>query len=1404
MPPPENVPTVGTSGLTPVGELIASRYRVVGRLGRGGMGSVYRVVDESSGSEVALKRLGGKALPKVGRADRLRFRREFHTMARLQHPRIVRVFEFGIDDVGPFYTMELLDGQDARDLGPVEAKRACKVLRDVALALAYLHSRRLIHRDLAPRNVRCTSDDRAKLIDFGVLATVGVCGDIAGTPPMIAPENFRGLPIDERTDLYSLGALAYWLLTGQHAFPARRIDELEEYWRKRPPSPSTASPRVPQGLDELVMSLLSEDPLGRPASAAEVIDRLQAVGALDPDRASEGARGYLASAALVGRQRELDQIRRRLDRARRGEGRAIVIEAPSGTGKSRLLRELGLEAQVAGALVLTAGSDAAGRGPYGVIRELAHGLLASAPNEAIEAARPRASVVGRILPEVSDRLRMAGEELPSNGSQRSSVEGVDPAEERLRVQAELTGWFVDVARRRTLVILVDDIQRADEGSAALLGSLAHASRLCPMLVGVALRTDEATRALGAVQAIQEAGLRVRLGGLSETEVEGLARALFGDVPRLARLAKWLHDVAGGSPLHVTEVARHAVESGLIRFVDGMWLIPEKLSIADLPKGLTGAMEARVGALTPRTRALAEALSVHGGEIALDLCMALSDGAAEGDVFAALDELIAAEVLIGSRQVYRFRHDSIREALLRGLDDSRRRQLHLQVGEALASAGDIPPEREGEIGWHFWRGGDRERGAELLGREGRRLYEAQSFTEAAPPLEAALEVIEAHGDRPREALDIRRMLVMSGCMADRTIAVRYQDATLRAYAKASGLSLAARLGRVIGRRAGMAVGLAWAGLRWLLFARGRLPSPIEALREMALIGAYAATVHSVAFEVEDVARVVRLLEPLSALVGRIPRAAYLIARNVFAMPLGMFGEATRNAIEALDIADRDHVTPIRQMDLKTGRGAAEYVLAMIDVLNQRPEYADHVTRMRALDMRFFEIGAQMARLLHHRFRGEEDLARGIEAGTEVLFVQLGSVWLLESQLRWLSSLAYGLTRDVLGLKRSVEELDRFCEQGLRLHHMMELARGEYQRERGHAHAARASLERALRVLPPGDVFVGQQVRTALAETFIATGDLAHARDTAEEAVGLADPKTGGLVPWRLRALRALGLAEAALGQLEAASRRLDLALTEAAPIASPSMCGALHEARARIALMAGDERAFRTHLRETERWFRPTKNPALIARLQRLAEAGGPERLPAPENVDAGGDIPTTADAPHAQRLKIDAPLALAHDAVTLSMNEKAEEWISSLFKGCVGSTERAAKALALLVDASSAERGYLYLFRDKGLDLAAPAYGDEPPEPVSTLLQRVADAAASGEEVTISQVEWRSSSAGNKREWRPVVLEMDDGGERAVVGIVALVADQEPIQVPDPALVEQVARQLRDAGDATARKVRDG
>ena len=170
------------------------------------MGEVFAAVDRSTGASIALKRL--LTAPAERRTFEVLFMREYHALSELRHPRIIEVYDYGVDAGTPYYTMELLDGQDLGKISPLPYRDACRYLRDVASSHALLHARRLLHRDVSPRNVRRTSDGRCKLLDFGAMIPFGIPPNVTGTPPCIAPEALQGAPLDQRSDLYSLGALA--------------------------------------------------------------------------------------------------------------------------------------------------------------------------------------------------------------------------------------------------------------------------------------------------------------------------------------------------------------------------------------------------------------------------------------------------------------------------------------------------------------------------------------------------------------------------------------------------------------------------------------------------------------------------------------------------------------------------------------------------------------------------------------------------------------------------------------------------------------------------------------------------------------------------------------------------------------------------------------------------------------------------------------------------------------------------------------------------------------------------------------------------------------------------------------------------------------------------------------------
>ena len=1344
----------------------AGRYRVVERLGRGGMGAVYHVVDEAIGKHLALKRV-------LRRDTDLSFRREFHTMASLAHPRIVEVHDYGLHEGRPYYTMELLGGRDLKDRAPVSSRDACALLRDVASALSFLHARRLVHRDISPRNVRETEDGRAKLIDFGLIVSAGATAPVAGTPPFVAPESLRVATLDHRIDLFSLGALAYFMLAGKHAFPARGLDELHDLWRSPPPPLSSVANAVPPELEVLVSSLLSIDPLARPASAAEVIERASAIGDLPPEPETEAARGYLASAALVGRKKEMDRGRRRIERAMSNDGHAIRVEAPSGAGKTRLLRELCFEAQLAGAKVARAEAGAEGSGPYALLRTLARELLACAREEAFDAAEPHLPVLARVVPE----LRLA------LGDRKPKLLG-DPAEDRILVQASLRDWILSIADRAPLVLAVDDAQRADEASAAVLAGSAHAARGHPLLILVTVRSDEEPRAPGMMAALADAAVRMPLRGLSEPDVEDLVRSLFGDETNVARLAQFLHRMAGGSPLLCTELARHLTETGVIRHVGGTWLIPDRLSDANVPSALADAMDARVSKLDARAKTLAQALSTHGGSISLELAVELAESRVE-EVLDDLDVLTREEVLVRSDDGYRFRHDGLREAIERSTSPERRRLLHLRVGRALSARLADEPDREADVGWHLLRGGEEIAGAEMLHAAAARSVAAQGFADAIPMAEAALEVHLRHGSSERRELDLRRMLLLAGSMHDRECALRHVASTVAGFRKWAGVNAAEKLRRWCGKHLAFVLGTAWATMRWLCARPSRRgPPPWEALRDFVLACGYGVGVHATSYDEESARALVRSMEPVALFRGRAPYAIYLFTASFCHLLRGEVSTVLAHTAEVERTLREDTLTPIRDIERRAGIAGAHHMRALLAIGRTDVSLDEELAAIDACGVQYFQLAALHARMIHHRLRGEEDRVAELAPRAEQMALQLGSTWQLESLLPVAAGFAFALTRDVVGMRRTVEQLEALARDGRRIQPFIAAARGDYLRERGQLTEAEASYRAAAAAGRP----VEPVARIGLAETFLAAGRIEEAESEARIGTEQArDPDLGHRIIW-MRGERVLALSQAAGGACDEAAKRLDRTIAAAEELDNPLLAGALHEARARVALLAGEHGEASLHSLACEASFRRTQNPVLIARAERLAEA---LRAPALEHVSGDGEADVTAverRAPDVSAI-ITAEMAGsgAHDPST----------VSAMLASCRGPHERARRALDLILEAAGAERGYLFVATERRLEVVAPGWGLEPPEEIARRLAAYVHPAGDAETMPEPRVE----SERTELPWVPIVLRTSDGRP---VAAVAAFEGAVPVTRPDTRLVEAIAAALDDVVSALGPHARRG
>ena len=356
--------------------VVDERYKVLNRIGSGGMADVYCAEDLQLGRRVALKLLYRRFAEDEEFVER--FRREASSAAGLQHPNVVAVFDRGEFDGTYYIAMEYLEGRSLKQLvrqeGALDPDRAIDLVIQILKAARFAHRRGIVHRDIKPHNVIVDDEGRAKVTDFGI-ARAGASdmtetGSIMGTAQYLSPEQAQGHPVDARADLYSIGVVLYELLTGRVPFDAESAVTIAlKQVSEEPVPPSEFNPAVSDQLEDVVMRALQKDPAYRFADAEEFIVALEA-GARDPGRdrrvhADRAAHRDLPRAAGRGRgprarrppQPPLAAVaaapaRARGDRDRRlpaagaGEGRGAEVVGLRSATAAQILQNRGFEVNV--------------------------------------------------------------------------------------------------------------------------------------------------------------------------------------------------------------------------------------------------------------------------------------------------------------------------------------------------------------------------------------------------------------------------------------------------------------------------------------------------------------------------------------------------------------------------------------------------------------------------------------------------------------------------------------------------------------------------------------------------------------------------------------------------------------------------------------------------------------------------------------------------------------------------------------------------------------------------------------------------------------------------------------------------------------------------------------------------
>jgi hypothetical protein len=1151
--------------------------------------------------------------------------------------------------------------------------------------------------------------------------------------------------LDARTDLFSLGATLYYALVGQRPFPARTALELVELWKTSPPAPSALVAGIPEALDRLVLDLIQVDASHRPASASEVMVRLATIAKLPQDEAQLVSRAYLATPSLVGRVSALARAQSAVSAAQTGSGSSLLIHGQPGSGRSRFLDACVLIAKVSGATVLRADASDSSGGEYGAVRALAQRLLETAPEIALVAANDVGPVLAVWMPELRARAPTA------------FSAPFDPAELQTKLQPGLRDWFLRVSKQRGLMLAIDDVHRIDAASAAVIALLCRAARGHSLLMAATADTLDAT-AGPPLSLIAETSQNLRLHRLIAEETESMLGSVFGDVPNVGHVARRIHASAHGRPREIMELARHLVDRGVIHYHAGLWSLPESLAADDLPSNMVQALRARIAALRPMAAELAHVMALAPDlRYSLDDCLKLT-AAETRDVLAALDELIAAELVASVDRDYMLARPGIDSAILAALDAGRRAELHLRV----AALFEHRQHNALRLASQLLAGGADARAVEVLVRHAESsVKETDQDSEAFARLVQSLppDWLELYGrgvalcrslGRPRAdefAIHVRVAGLAAFSKVDAIDHFRILYAQL---ARDVGLDFHATFADLpVGKRLETAFGAAAQR-----FAdtpeRERCNDPQSAMRLLSRMVIAGVGNAGITLSVE-LGQLLPRLEPLVVLspaIGLVQQLAdglnaRLLGANDTVVELyGSIVDQLSQQSLGLDATYRNSI-----------RLSLTYVLGTLEATMG---LATGLERARELEQSpLYEVNATIIRMLHHVWQGDVREAQRCKELVELLNLERMRPQGVDGGHLPRELLAYVAVDDLTRVKQMLASIEQMAAKLPGWRPLLHWGRGEYERIRGDLSAAESELAQAFRAMAPEGHLVWANVAAAHVNVLTASGRVDEACTLGADYLAQASARQ--LLSSSHAIRMPLAIAYAKRGDPERALALAEQVVGWVTLAGSTGIRGFLaHETRARVAAILGDEEAFAKHAVLCRAQIPAGTSGALSAKYERLLREGM-------------GANP--------------ASIAWSRAGVSAEVTLMRSQ-IASVLDTIKDSEGRALRCLEFLLRSCGAQEGYLFSLRQGELVPLVQIAEDELPDTVAALARDLIKAETSDDDTMstsdaglssmLSQWTYRVGFA-----YRPVLLRRDDPNGAVLIGLALVLAPNDrPFQYP--------------------------
>ena len=762
-------------------ERMLLHYRIINKVGEGGMGEVYRAEDTKLGRYVALKLLTPDATR--DQTAKRRLLGEAQSASVLNHPNIVTIYAIEEADGVDFIVMEFIEGETLTshlDLnGALPLTSLLDIGSQVADALEAAHSVGLIHRDIKPSNILITPKGIPKVTDFGLAKMVRLNtgeidrealtlaanltgpGIVLGTAAYMSPEQTRGEVLDVRSEIFSLGSLLYEAATRTRAFNGPSVlSIMHAIAAIDPPPPSKLRPELPQEFDLIVERALAKEKTQRYASAGEMAEALRSLRAtitsgwsglpivFDSDLIDR------SQPSFVGREPEMQKLEGFLRQAVGGAGRVVFITGEPGIGKTSLSDEfLRRSGRQHPGLLISRGRcvEQYGTGEaYLPFLDAVGSLLQGPGRERI------AAILRTYAPTWCMELPTA---FASSGSlEKLQQETIGATKERM--MREMGDALGVLATASPVVILLEDLHWADPSSVDLLRHLCQRIGTQRLLIAGTFRPEDlelSGHPLKSYKAEMQAHNlcdEIALDSWDRTQVGEYIDASFSPNGFPGELTSLIHEKTEGHPLFVANLLQYLGERGDLAKVEGNWSLARPLSETDLaaPESVRAMISKKIDALEPEQRRTLQYASVEGTEF-LSTVLAKLLEVDEIDLEESLAWISKSHRLIETRGEeelpdgtlatrYRFSHALYQNFLYGDLVNKRRTQLHRQAGERLLRHyGRRAPQIATQLAMHFEQGRDFARAVEYLNHAGDHAAKLYGYAEAERHYSHALSLVE---------------------------------------------------------------------------------------------------------------------------------------------------------------------------------------------------------------------------------------------------------------------------------------------------------------------------------------------------------------------------------------------------------------------------------------------------------------------------------------------------------------------------------------------------------------------------------------------------------------------------------------------------------------------------------------